>query len=70
MKAASDGDAEEASYLFRIHSKMMIQPPVSKTTQPPNTDFSTHTVELTKDELEIDDEKPFVENGIMFMPGT
>lgn len=68
MKAATDGDAEEAADLFRLHSKMVIQPPV-KTTQPVKGEVSKPTTDLTSEDLGVDDEKPFVENGITFMPG-
>lgn len=73
MKAAQDGDAEEASYLFRLHSRMKVDLPkravattgilkVSKNQEvEPN---------LTNDHAEdIDAEKPIIENGMTFMPG-
>lgn len=69
MKAAQDRDADEASYLFRMHSKMII-------TQPTSKDKQSVAVETSKTQIEKDiplgkgdDEQPFVENGITFMPG-
>lgn len=72
MKTATNGDAEEASYLFRLHSRM-IRP------LPSNASVSTEKlktiIDITKDEsgekTTLDDlnEEPFIENGITFMPG-
>lgn len=75
MKAANDGDAEEASYLFRLHSTMVIPTQASQAItvdiQRPKantTDRVVTKIDLTKEEA-IEDEAPFVENGITFMPG-
>lgn len=70
MKAATDGDAEGASYLFRLHSKMVIHPPVLRSIPPPMIETKAAKSNLIDDESKIEDEKPFVENGITFVPGT
>lgn len=79
MKAAKDGDAEEASYLFRLHAKMII-PQAKKLSNVDPKDITTAIVKQTQTQLRPqvdvtisstsdDVEKPFVENGITFMPG-
>lgn len=74
MKAAADGNAEDASFLFRLHSRMTTS---STSVTQPNTTVR-EVVELPKKKDYIDltikdahqpDELPFVENGITFMPG-
>lgn len=70
MKAATEGDAEEASYLFRLHSKMLVPSATSNTSQNHKVDVTITKVETQDVVLETDEEKPFVENGITFMPGT
>lgn len=76
MKAANDGDTEEASYLFRLHATMIVPQKVTATDERrvpivPIADRCVTWVNLTADEDKIDeDEKPFIENGITFMPGT
>lgn len=76
MQAAKDGDAEEASYLFRLHSKMTVNntPEINTVVirKPAETKAvrESGTIDLTNDVVvEQQDEKPFVENGITFMPG-
>ena len=75
MKAANDGDAEEASYLFRLHATMIIpqsNPVTSERrvkTIPMTRKCHTH-IDLTEEDKIDEEEKPFVENGITFMPGT
>lgn len=76
MKAATEGDAEEASYLFRLHSKMVI-PQATETNRPANPlpkasttlDTIATKIDLTRKDEATDDETPFMENGITFMPG-
>lgn len=74
VKAASDGNTDDASFLFRLHSRMVI--PSLTSTQPDLA--STQPVVTTKVTLNQRsdhettvgaDEEPFVENGITFMPG-
>lgn len=77
MKAAQEGDAEEASYLFRLHSRMKIDLPkrtVERTESSKKTDdVQAPTVKITSEDSASKDlesnEKPIVENGITFMPG-
>lgn len=70
MKAASDGNADDASFLFRIHSRMIIPPLASvKSSIIPKTTASPTTVSKEVAGPPVSDEEPFVENGITFMPG-
>lgn len=69
MKAATDGDTEEASYLFRLHSTMVIPRLMKKTSLTQTVVIPAPQSDLANKELELDDEKPFVQNGITFMPG-
>lgn len=72
MKAASDGNAEDASFLFWLHSRMIIPTKATKLNE-----TSIPIMSLAKDKLSTrvkevcdkEDELPFVENGITFMPG-
>lgn len=77
MKAATDGDSEEASYLFRLHSKMII-PQAKKLSDVNSKEISNSIVEKSQAKPQVEiaiktsnehEEKPFVENGITFMPG-
>lgn len=76
MKAAADGNAEDASFLFRLHSRMSTSSAatVQTNTKPreiiklPMT--STSHVDLTSIDDKAEDEFPFIENGITFMPGV
>lgn len=78
MKAATDGDAEEASYLFRLHSKMVIpQSKKSSSVNPEDGSLSigrqvaplppTKAIDISNSDNQV--EKPFIENGVTFMPG-
>lgn len=78
MKAAQDGDAEEASYLFRLHSRMKIELPKRSgdRIETPDKAMETRAQEVMKNVIDLNlketdgTEKPIVENGITFMPGT
>lgn len=71
MKAASEGNAEDSSFLFRLHSRMVI-PPLSD-----SISINVQRVRVKPDVMPSEvteiaatnDEEPFVENGITFMPG-
>lgn len=78
MKAAKDGNAEDAAFLFRLHSRMIIPKPATNTRAISNSTTSevidlidgnknqsmpTATVPIEESE------EPFVENGITFLPG-
>lgn len=71
MKAAKDGDAEEASFLFRLHSRMSIanSKSVNSTSgYPKHPPLKVAKVEVVKTSV-VKNERPFVENGVTFMPG-
>lgn len=71
MKAASDGNAEDASFLFRLHSRMVIPPlTVDSLENVQRVTISPREVQREDTVITIgEDERPFVENGITFMPG-
>lgn len=76
MKAAQDGEAEEAAYLFRLHSRMKIELPKRPITtssgfvNSESKQREQEQVTLSDTQVETGEiEKPIVENGITFMPG-
>lgn len=72
MKAATEGNAEEASFLFRLHARMIRPIPVKTNVPgiPAKTVLEVSGEEtITQTMTEGNDEEPFVENGITFMPG-
>lgn len=76
MKAAKEGDADEASFLFRLHARMK-----SSSTQAIRNEAVAELVttplainDTSKDSIEliqnlVKEELPIIENGITFMPG-
>lgn len=72
MKAASDGNAEDTSFLFRLHSRMVIPPQSNDPTNNiPRTLLEPNIVPIDESgAVVVDDKEPFVENGITFIPGN
>lgn len=77
MKAATDGNTEEAAFLFRVHSRMIIPTPTRSNVTDNLREVATtdvggkvdnqkeNTTVVPEEELE----EPFIENGITFLPG-
>lgn len=77
MKAATDGNAEDASFLFRLHSRMIIPKPIrNERADVPATAGVVDSVEVDNQQTakatvmpEELHKEPFIENGITFLPG-
>lgn len=72
MKAATEGNAVEASFLFRLHARMIRPIPVKAVIAERPTKIVidvTGEESITQNVTEEGSEEPFVENGVTFMPG-
>lgn len=71
MKAAKDGDADEAAFLFRLHSRMGLPVATVPTATVTSNNMTMRATSNSEKALNISGEieKPFVENGVTFMPG-